>query len=78
MTANGRTIVSADHVARNGVLHVIDSVMSSVYERRGSVVSELDECCPQHSTLLELVKLAGLYGMMDETGPYTFLAPLNA
>jgi uncharacterized surface protein with fasciclin (FAS1) repeats len=32
-TANGREIVSADHVATNGVIHVINRVMSSVYAR---------------------------------------------
>ncbi len=42
------------------------------------MVSELDECCPQHSTLLSLVKTSGLYGMLDETGPYTFIAPTNS
>ncbi len=33
MTANGRVIRELDHVARNGRLHIIDDVMSSVYDR---------------------------------------------
>ncbi len=78
MTANGRVIESFDHEATNGVIHVLSSVMSSIYDREGSVVSELDDCCPQHSTLLELVKTAGLYGMLDEKGPFTLIAPLNS
>ena len=76
-TANGRTIVQTDFEARNGVLHVIDNVMASVYQRMGSVISEIDECCPQHSELIELVKLAGLYDTLDSKGPFTLLAPNN-
>ncbi len=34
MTANGRPLSSADHLARNGVIHIISSVMSSVYQRQ--------------------------------------------
>lgn len=77
VTANGRPVIATDHEARNGVLHVIGEVMSSVYKRQGSIISEIDECCPQHSELVELVKLAGLYGTLDENGPFTLLAPNN-
>ena len=77
MTANGRPIVSVDHTARNGVIHIVSEVMSSVFKRQGSVVSEIDECCPQHSILLELVKEAKLFDVLDTKGPFTFLAPLN-
>ena len=52
-------------------------VMSSVYARAGSVVSEIDECCPEHSDLLELIKLSGLYNKLDKEGPFTLLAPNN-
>ncbi len=51
--------------------------MSSVYARAGSVVSEIDECCPEHSDLLELLKLSGLYNKLDKEGPFTLLAPNN-
>ena len=76
-TANGRSIVSVDHMARNGVIHIVNEVMSSVYKRQGSVVSEIDECCPQHSLLLELIKEAKLFDVLDLKGPFTFFAPLN-
>ena len=33
--------------------------MASVYDRSGSVISEIDMCCPQHSYLIELFKTAG-------------------
>jgi len=77
LTANGRGVIETDHVARNGVIHILYDVMSSVYDREGSVISEIDECCPQHSQLLELVNYAGLYHHLDTYGPFTFLAPLN-
>ena len=78
MTANGRVISSFDHRARNGVIHILDDVMSSVYKRAGSVVSELSECCAEQSMMLGLLKESELWEMLDETGPYTLLAPTNA
>lgn len=77
VAANGRKVSQFDNEARNGILHVIDDVMSSVYQRAGSVISEMDECCPQHSEMVELVKLAGLYNMLDTQGPFTLLTPNN-
>lgn len=77
-TANGRAVGEVDYVARNGFLHIIDDVMSSVYDRAGTVISEIDECCPQHSQLLELVKTAGMFDTLDQVDPVTFLAPVNA
>lgn len=76
-TANGRVITSTDHHARNGVIHIIDDVMSSVYKRAGSIVSELDECCTEMTMMLGLLKTSGLWEMLDKTGPYTLLAPTN-
>jgi transforming growth factor-beta-induced protein len=77
LTANGRPVVDTDHLARNGVVHVVSEVMSSVYARAGSVVSEIDECCPEHSDLIELLKLSGMYNKLDKEGPFTLLAPNN-
>lgn len=77
VTANGRVISSTDHEARNGVIHIIDNVMSSVYDRAGSVVSELDDCCPEHSIVLDLIEDAKLFDKLNTRGPFTFLAPNN-
>ena len=77
-TANGRVVASPDHRARNGVIHVLDDVMSSVYKRAGSVVSELDECCEDQTDFIGLIRDSGLYEMLDETGPFTLIAPNNA
>jgi len=77
ITANGRPVISFDHLARNGFLHVTSEVMSSVYDRQGSVVSELEFCCPQFSFFLGLIRDAGLWELVDKSEPITLLAPLN-
>lgn len=77
VTANGQPIVSMNHHARNGILHVISGVMSSVYDRGGSVVSEIEDCCPQHTNVVDLIRHAGLYNKMDKAEHITFLAPTN-
>jgi len=77
VTANGRPVVEFDHLARNGYLHVISEVMTSVYSRNGSVIGEIERCCPQHSMLLELVDHADFFGKLDHANPVTLLAPLN-
>jgi len=77
VTANGQPVVSMDHAARNGYLHVISGVMSSIYDRRGSVISEIEQCCPQNAVLIELFKTAGMFDKLDRANPVTFLAPTN-
>jgi len=77
ITANGQPIESMDHRARNGYLHVLGGVMNSVYDRYGSVISELEACCPQHKDLIDLVKYSGLYDEIDTADSVTFLAPTN-
>ena len=71
-------MVSTDHKARNGMIHVLSEVMFSVYDRSGSVISEIDMCCPQHSYLIELFQRAGIYDAVHQADPVTFLAPVNA
>ena len=70
-------MVSVDHEARNGIIHIIGDVMSSVYKRAGSVVSELDECCPQHSDFIDLVRDSDAFEKLNSEGPFTLLAPTN-
>jgi len=77
VTANGQPVVSTNHRARNGYIHIISGVMSSIYDRGGSVISEIEDCCPQHSEVIEMMKHAGLYKKLDSTNPITFLAPTN-
>jgi len=77
VTANGQPVVSMNHHARNGILHVISGVMSSVYNRGGSVISEIENCCPQFSTIVDLMKHAGMYEKLDTAQHITLLAPTN-
>jgi len=77
VSANGQPIESVDHRARNGYLHVLGGVMNSVYDRSGSVISELEACCPQHKDIVDLMKYAGLYDEIDAADSVTFLAPTN-
>jgi len=77
-TVNGQALLESDHLARNGVIHVLYSVMDSVYPLPGSVVGELQECCPGTNQLLSFIHLSGLYEVMDQTDPVTLLAPSDA
>jgi len=77
-TANGQEIISMNHRARNGYIHILKTMMGSVYDRAGTVISELKICCPQHAEMIELMEYAGLYKELDEANPVTFLVPTNA
>lgn len=76
-TANGQEIISMNHKARNGYIHILKTMMGSVYDRAGTVISELEECCPQNSEVIDLMKYSGLYKELDTANPITFLAPTN-
>ncbi len=77
-TANGRVIKSVDHMAHNGVIHVIDDVMSAVFHEAASIVTEVDLCClDQHRLFMGLLKVAGVYQSLDDLGPFTFFVPTD-
>jgi len=77
-TVNGQAVLESDHLASNGVLHILYSVMDSVYPRPGSVVGELHECCSGTNQLLAFIHLSGLYQVIDQTNPVTLLAPSDS
>eukprot|EP00092_Neocalanus_flemingeri_P025038 GFUD01027150.1.p1 GENE.GFUD01027150.1~~GFUD01027150.1.p1 ORF type:complete len:312 (+),score=72.84 GFUD01027150.1:87-1022(+) len=77
-TINGQAVLESNHLARNGVIHILYSVMDSVYPMPGSVVGELQECCTGTTQLLAFVHLSGLYQVLDQTDPITLLAPTDA
>ena len=58
ITADGARVVSADHAASNGIIHVIDSVMFPVPTQ--DIVSFLTSMGEFFSTLITAVKDAGL------------------
>lgn len=74
MTANGSPMCHHDYTAHNGVLHIVDRVMVSIYEREGSIVKELRRC-PVFKTLSKLITIAELADALHEKGPFTVFAP---
>ena len=77
-TVNGQAVIESDHMARNGVIHIIYSVMESVYPSPGSVIGELGMCCDGTTQLLAFIRLAGLFQVLDNTEPITLLAPSDS
>jgi len=74
ITANGSPITAFNYTAHNGVLHIIDCVMVSVYERKGSIPNELRRC-PKFNSLSKLLSVADLESALHGKGPFTLFAP---
>ena len=60
--------------ADNGVVHVIDAVLSLPTNTIYDIVSKSDD----HTTLKTAIDLCGLDGALDGPGPFTLFAPTNA
>lgn len=75
ITANGRIVSTADLVASNGVLHVLDSVMCAVY--KGSAALEIDRC-PALSLLAKAINITDLYSVLDGSSLFTVFAPTDS
>ena len=74
---NEATVVIADLVGSNGVVHVIDAVLLPPAPNPATVVDIIVDS-PDH-TLLELaVGAAGLVGALSGEGPFTVFAPTDA
>ena len=74
---NEATVVIADLVGSNGVVHVIDAVLLPPAPNPATVVDIIVNS-PDH-TLLELaVGAAGLVGALSGEGPFTVFAPTDA
>jgi len=67
-------ITSSNYHAHNGVLHIIDRVVVSIYERGGNLVKELHKN-PHYKTLAKLIATADLSDVLHENGPFTLFAP---
>jgi transforming growth factor-beta-induced protein len=83
------TIVAADQLATNGIVHVIDTVL--VPADRADDLADLIDSIPEvldivataeaagtFSTLLEALDDAGLTDTLEGPGPFTVFAPTNA
>ncbi|XP_068133530.1 transforming growth factor-beta-induced protein ig-h3 [Hyperolius riggenbachi] len=74
VTVNCARLIKADHHATNGVVHVIDKVITAVTNNIGQVV-ETEESL---ETLRAAVAASGLSDMLEnEDKQYTLLAPTN-
>jgi transforming growth factor-beta-induced protein len=71
----GVEVVAADVDAKNGVIHVIDTVLIPSWVSNSIV--DLAKATSDLSTLVDLVVQAGLADTLSEAGPYTVFAPTN-
>ncbi len=80
--ANGAKVSSADVMATNGVIHVVDTVIlppTSVDESANSIVDVAVADTDNFSTLVTALTEADLVtALADETKTYTVFAPTNA
>ncbi|XP_070761499.1 periostin, osteoblast specific factor b isoform X1 [Enoplosus armatus] len=73
VTVNCARIIYGNQVATNGVVHVIDRVISAV----GSTIQDVIEVDDELTTLYDVAQSAGLLEKLGEPGHYTFFAPTN-
>lgn len=69
------TVVVTDIIATNGVIHVIDAVLSPA-DGKGTIVDKLVNL-GEFSTLITAVQAAGLDGALSNPGPFTLFAPTD-
>jgi len=74
VTINGAVVEKADIEADNGVIHIVDGLVSPVPT---SNIAQLVSTDPRFSTLLAAVSAAGLADTLAGKGPFTVFAPTN-
>merc|ERR1712054_132416 len=74
-----RKVTSADNSASNGVVHIIDGVLSvpSKLESSKPNIVELAQSVDDLSTLVTAVVAADLADALSSPGPFTVFAPTN-
>ncbi len=70
---NGIKVKTADVAARNGVIHVIESVLTPPTQ----TIAQIAAGNPAFSTLVSAVQRAGLLAAISGSGKYTVFAPTN-
>ncbi len=75
---NNATIIAADLLAGNGVIHVIDEVLQPAPEAElPATVVDIAVWSDVHSTLVGAVVAADLAGTLSSAWPFTVFAPVN-
>uniref|UniRef100_A0A674PI91 Periostin, osteoblast specific factor b n=1 Tax=Takifugu rubripes TaxID=31033 RepID=A0A674PI91_TAKRU len=73
VTVNCARIIHGNQVATNGVVHVIDRVISAV----GNTIQDVIENDDELSTLSDVAQSAGVLEKLGQPGQYTLFAPTN-
>uniref|UniRef100_A0A4X1V413 Transforming growth factor-beta-induced protein ig-h3 n=1 Tax=Sus scrofa TaxID=9823 RepID=A0A4X1V413_PIG len=73
VTVNCARLLKADHHATNGVVHLIDKVISTVTNN----IQQIIEIEDTFETLRAAVAASGLNTLLEGDGQYTLLAPTN-
>ncbi|XP_044210776.1 periostin, osteoblast specific factor b isoform X3 [Thunnus albacares] len=73
VTVNCARIIHGNQVATNGIVHVIDRVISSV----GSTIQDVLEVDDDLTTLSDVAQKSGLLDKLGEPGHFTLFAPTN-
>ncbi|XP_039986857.1 periostin, osteoblast specific factor b isoform X3 [Xiphias gladius] len=73
VTVNCARIIYGNQVATNGVVHVIDRVISAV----GNTIQDVIEVDDDLTTLSDVFQNAGLLEKLGQPGHYTLFAPTN-
>jgi uncharacterized surface protein with fasciclin (FAS1) repeats len=73
VTVNGANVITANIVADNGVIHLIDGVLTETLDavQRATITPDL-------STLVTAVVAGGLVETLQGDDPYTIFAPVNS
>jgi transforming growth factor-beta-induced protein len=70
---NGATVLTADIEASNGVIHLIDGVLTE-----GMDIADVARTTGETRTLAAAVAAGGLVETLESDGPFTVFAPINS
>uniref|UniRef100_A0A673C915 Periostin, osteoblast specific factor b n=1 Tax=Sphaeramia orbicularis TaxID=375764 RepID=A0A673C915_9TELE len=73
VTVNCARIIHGNQVATNGVVHVIDRVISAV----GNTIQDIIEIEDDLTTLADVAQQSGILESLGQAGHYTLFAPTN-
>ncbi|XP_078259295.1 periostin-like isoform X2 [Rhinoraja longicauda] len=73
VTVNCARIIYANQIATNGIVHVIDRVITAI----GSNLEETIEATDELSSFRAAAAASGLFGILGKGGHYTIFAPTN-